>query len=284
MATDFIGFTIDGVHSKDLGLYRVSDGSRYNDDLVPPTKDVTVEVPGGDGSYYFGSYFTQRTIPISVAFDDLSESQFRQIKHIIGSKKIQELVFDEAPYKTYYVKASGSQSLKYICFDKYSDENGTERVYKGEGMLNFIAFDPFAHCTKKFKEQYEEDNIEEWIDAAGLASGGEYDIFANGTADLYNPGDIETDWILITESMPSSLSIDGEVFMTFSGSLENGEKLYLDSKKNLAFSKKDDSDSITLRNDCIKSGHWKKIPLEESQFTVEGNNTNPSIEYDYLYL
>jgi hypothetical protein len=33
---DFIGFTFGGIHSSKLGLVRVSDGSRYNEDLLPP--------------------------------------------------------------------------------------------------------------------------------------------------------------------------------------------------------------------------------------------------------
>jgi hypothetical protein len=33
---DFIGFTLGDIHSSELGLMRVSDGSRYNEDLLPP--------------------------------------------------------------------------------------------------------------------------------------------------------------------------------------------------------------------------------------------------------
>jgi hypothetical protein len=33
---DYIGFTFNGVHSSELGLVRVSNGSRYETDLLPP--------------------------------------------------------------------------------------------------------------------------------------------------------------------------------------------------------------------------------------------------------
>jgi hypothetical protein len=47
---DFIGFTYNGKHSiGDFGIYRTSDGSRYNDDLVPALNDKTADIPGGDG-------------------------------------------------------------------------------------------------------------------------------------------------------------------------------------------------------------------------------------------
>jgi phage-related protein len=57
---DYIGFTFNGVHSSDLGIVRVSNGSRFDENLLPTIKDKTVEVSGRDGAYYFGSQYTQR--------------------------------------------------------------------------------------------------------------------------------------------------------------------------------------------------------------------------------
>src|SRR5574344_845122 len=106
LSGDFIGFTFNGVHSSDMGIIRTSDGSRFNENLLPTSTDKTVQIPGGDGTYYFGSNYTQRQIPISVATDELTETQFRQLKQWLGDKQIHPLVFDEAPYKTYMVKTS----------------------------------------------------------------------------------------------------------------------------------------------------------------------------------
>ena len=80
LSGDFIGFTFNGVHSSDMGIIRTSDGSRFNENLLPTFTDKTVQIPGGDGTYYFGSNYTQRQIPISVATDELTETQFRQLK------------------------------------------------------------------------------------------------------------------------------------------------------------------------------------------------------------
>ena len=139
---DFIGFWIGNTHSSELGIIRTSDGSRFNENLLPTIQDQTVQVPGGDGFYYFGSYYTQRPFNIQIAFDNMSEAQFRQLKQIIGTKKMVQLIFDETPYKYYSVKSTGTSDLKYICFD---DENN-QRVYKGEGILSFIAYDPFGYA------------------------------------------------------------------------------------------------------------------------------------------
>lgn len=197
---DFIGFWIDNIHSSELGIIRTSDGSRFNENLLPTIQDKTVQVPGGDGFYYFGSYYTQRQFNIPIAFDNLEEKDFRRLRQIIGSKKMVKLVFDEAPYKYYSVKSTGSPTLKYICFDVEVDSssggaddeetqsgdstptqasaaenqditNGavyyqspssvtTKRVYKGEGTLNFIAYDPFGYARALSLEELKLPNGE----------------------------------------------------------------------------------------------------------------------------
>lgn len=118
---DFIGFTYDGKHSfRDLGIYRTSDGSRYNDNLVPQMTEKTAEIPGGDGQYYFNTTHKTRQFAIPIAFDHLTEVQYRTIRKWLDGKKIAELVFDEAPYKAYSAKVTGTPSLKTLCFE----ENG----------------------------------------------------------------------------------------------------------------------------------------------------------------
>ena len=115
---DFIGFTFNDKHSSELGIVRTSDGSRFNENLLPVYSDKTVVVPGEDGTYYFGSNFTQRVFDIPIAFDSLTEKQFRDLRGIFGDKKIHNLIFDEAPYKVYQARINENPSLKYICVDE----------------------------------------------------------------------------------------------------------------------------------------------------------------------
>ena len=59
---DFVGFTYNGVHSiRDLKIYRTSNGSRYDENMTATMTDLTADVPGGDGQYYFGTTFKNRT-------------------------------------------------------------------------------------------------------------------------------------------------------------------------------------------------------------------------------
>ena len=182
---DFLGFTFNGIHSSDLGIFRVSDGSRYTENLFPTIQDKTAQRPGADGMYYYGSFYTQRPFNISIAYDNLTDEQLRRIKLLFSDKEPHDLIFDETPYKVYKVKATGTPNLKYVCFDKpkeydYRDTEidvglkdksqlygvgakvPTGRIYKGEGQLNLIAYEPFARSRYKYLDEYVFTKVPEW--------------------------------------------------------------------------------------------------------------------------
>ena len=147
--TSFIGFSFAGRHSSEFNLYRVSTGSRYQEDLVPVSSDSTEEIIGGDGAYYFGTRKEPLELPLSVAFDNITEAQFRQMRAWLSGEETQPIIFDERPYKTYYGKVNGAPHLEYICFK----EKG-KRIYKGEGTINFICYYPYAKCPFAFNHEY----------------------------------------------------------------------------------------------------------------------------------
>lgn len=164
---DYMGFTYNNTHSSSLGIVRTSDGSRFNENLLPTIQDKTVQVPGGDGTYFFGSYFTQRQFSVPFAFDSLTEEQIRRIKEVFGDKQIHDLIFDEAPYKVYSAKVTGTATIKYIPFA----EGATNRVYKGEGTIQFTCYYPFARCRFTTLEECKGySNWEEWIEASRIAT------------------------------------------------------------------------------------------------------------------
>ena len=97
---DFVGITFvplkeDGqedldnkVYSQDLHIYRISSSNRYDDTLVPTLKHQTVEVPGGDGTYWFGAQHTQRPFKLDFAYKDLTESDLRTLRKLFNGKNI----------------------------------------------------------------------------------------------------------------------------------------------------------------------------------------------------
>jgi hypothetical protein len=100
---------------------------------------------------------------------------------LFNGKEVQDLIFDEQPYKVYSAKVTGTPTLKTICFD---DENG-KRVYRGEGSVAFTCYYPFARTPDwvwskdddgnyiateadgRLLESYKDySNVDEWNDSA----------------------------------------------------------------------------------------------------------------------
>ncbi len=149
---DFISFSYNGVHSTELGVVHVSTSDRYADSLLPTIQDKTVQVPGSDGTYFFGSFYTQQQFPLSVAFDNVSEDQIRLARRVFGDRQSHPLIFDEEPYKIYYAKITSTPQLNYVPFQNYDEDADTRpRIYKGEGTINFICYEPFAHTPNNYK-------------------------------------------------------------------------------------------------------------------------------------
>ena len=315
---DYIGFTYNGKHSSELGIVRTSDGSRFNENLLPTMQDKTVQVPGADGTYYFGSYYTQRQFNISFAFDSLTEFQVAQLKSHFGDKGIHDLIFDECPYKVYSAKVTGTATIKHIAFS----EGATNRLYKGEGSIQFTCYNPFARSRYKFLDDYSDTdypNKVEWKDASGMRKNKEYDKRTidewcsppdGGAKDrflLFNPGDKESDWILTipfnNDKIPSTM-----IKLNRKGSnLELSEitkkqnsvatEIRINSRTNLIEGCNNGKPTGELYNEHIESGAFFKIPIIKK--TNDGDDDDgyiaeallvsniigvtPTIQYDYNY-
>ena len=138
---DFVGFTFNGKHCiKDFKMYRTSNGSRYDDTLVPELNTKTADIPGGNGQIYFYTKYKTRKFSINLAFENLTEKQYREARAWLDGQEIHDLIFDEAPYKVYSASVGAPPTFKTVCFN-----NGNERVYKGEASITFTCHYPFAH-------------------------------------------------------------------------------------------------------------------------------------------
>lgn len=290
MLIDFCGFTFNGIHTSELNIIRVSNGSRYNGTLGPAFQDKTAPIEGGDGILFWDSFYTNNPFPIQFAFDSITEAQFRRLRQVFCAKAIGELIFDETPYKAYTAKVQSPAQIQYICFD---DKNGN-RVYKGEGTIQFIAYYPYAKSVHKFLNEFDDafyTNKSEWSASSGMLSArGTYD--GTGTSiTLYNAGDIETDWqafYTMTSSGCALTSIslnNGEGQMAFSAiSRKDSSDAYLRLNSRTQLIEGCDSNKVptgTLYNEHLTAGDFFKIPLGESTFV--SNTSCAEIKYTYLY-
>lgn len=296
---DFTGFRFNGVHSSELGLVRVSNGSRYDDTLLPTFQDKTAQIPGGHGTLYWESFYVQKPFTIQVAYDSVTEDDYRRIRQLFNAEAIGELIFDELPYKAYTAKVSNPPQLKWICFN----QNG-QRIYKGEGTINFVCYRPFAHSVYKYLDEYigtAYANKSEWAASSNmLPSRGNYDSVGGVSTKLYNAGDMEADFCLYcpvnsTANNLTQIALGGAIKMKFTPFTKKltDTHIRINSRTNLVegmiynTSTGIYTPSGLLYNEYISAGDFFKIPTTTSadnlQLTVTGSIIS-KLDYNYLYF
>jgi len=270
---DFIGFTYNNIHSTEFGVIRTSNGDRYENSLIPDFEDQSTQIPGKDGSYYFRTDYSTKTFSIPIAFDTISEEDFRRFNKHFGDKKLHYLTFDEAPYKSYHVKIASAPSLEYLCFE----EGNNKRVYKGEGTLEFVAYEPFAITTignnggfKKYLDNYTEENKLEWAAASGmLETKGDYDKYklgdttGKGYFKILNPGDLDTPFGLKLDFVDNIIE-QTEISIFKNGIKDNTKVLNINKIK-----KSDITTDVEIKSIYIDSRTHLIYALD-----TNGNNTN----------
>ena len=279
---DFTSFSFKGIDSSDLGITRVSDGSRYTDDLLPTSQDKTAVIPGGDGTYYWGTNHTQKVFNIPIAFDNLSEEQYKRLRQVFNTKELGELKFAETDYKYYMAKPTGIPQLKTVCFDGKDDKGNATRIYKGEGTIQFTAYYPYAKSVEKVVKAYDLTNTKEIT--------------------LENLGDLEADFYLICSFSKGyeaqllegiTISQDGNTI----GKLSFGNKIpdhnasdagiRVNSKTNLieGYNVVGNVRTPTKRiyNKYITGGDFFKLPVGKFTLTLIGDVKWCQLEYNQIY-
>ena len=212
----FIGFTFDGIHSSQLGIFRTSDSNRYQTNLIPKLMDITTDLPTTTGLYYWGTNYGNREFSVSYAFFGLSERQLGQLKEFFSGKKIAPLIFDEEPYKVWSAKITGSATAKYVCF-----ANDDIRLYAGSGQLQFTTYYPYAQSREEYLEKYTEDFIPEWREANSIFSDKENTIFIKPAILFYNLEEIDYGAIVGYESSFSNWLSDMDLLVSSDLDLAN---------------------------------------------------------------
>ncbi len=302
---DFLGFQLGDFHSVQLNITRVSSGDRYSETLTPDLKHTTTPIPGGDGTYYWDTYYSQKNFTIDFAFDDLRDEDLRRLKQELSKKGLRPLIFDETPWKKYMVVCSSAPNLKYIAFSHLES-----KVYKGEGSIQLTAFYPFGMATKPIVYDKFVNNDDRLY---------EYDIINDG--DLPSPPIIR---FMITSALngneetgetPSIVLYDRRKYningggrddykiceLNFFGKDDNGNystywqpvsseekgqryalinmRLHLIENVNSNFEK---DEKTTLCNRAIRSGDFFEIPVGEYKLVIK-HVIKPYVEFTPLY-
>lgn len=186
---EFLSFNYRGISSADMGIVRVSDGSRLHKDLLPPSEERSITVEGRDGELLTNSWHSTRTFTLDIAYDNISEADKRKLGEWLEPTTEGELYFEEHKYKVYTVRVTDEVRLDFIPFNIKDDEY----VYKGEGQITFKAYYPYAispvQTIHKNEAGYQGSNIPTPETAESL----NYNkMLETGRMRLFNAGQVQT--------------------------------------------------------------------------------------------
>ena len=152
----------------------------------------------------------------------------------------------------------------------------------------------FQLVTEKWLSYYEDDNVGEWAEASGLLFSKKvnnvdyYDTYNAGTIPLYNPGDIDTDFVLNltvnkgTEGSPINsivVTLDSNNHFTLNTtSLSTGTVIVVDTKKRLI------KVGATVKNNLLINGNLFSIPVSKTISLSITGVTTATITYPYKFL
>lgn len=320
---DYVGFTYAGIHSSQFGIKSVTNGDRYQRYLSPEFQDLTQSTIGRDGTLYFGNNKNKNTFTFNIAFDDMTEEDYRGLRRWLNSG-ISEFILDETPYIKYYAKPGAPVQISFLVF---LDDYG-ERVYKGEFQVGFVCYDSFGYSVHKWLEDYSmtgfgagdtleldqiSSSVKEWAASSRLLPAQTYhdityDVYNKdeNCFYLYNPGDLACDFTLEFKANQSNLvlnlfewdedsgapSTQASYSQTLTDIPTDSGKVVIDTYKRLIYIEHIDGSKEPI-NDCWTAGNFFQIPTNQdlgqysilqASFTGGTKGDNVKITYDYKYL
>ena len=243
-----MGFSYNGVHCEDLGLYYAPDATARMLS-TPSYKPTTQAVTAHPGAYWYGNTVEARSFSLECYYEDATVAQTEEILQWVDRNSFGKLVFDDRPYVYYLVRPSKAPSGKrYV--GHYACTSPNELVYSGTISLEFTAYDPFGYMT--------ETTCLDWTDDAVKATGVLIEsMMPTNSATLgnhliYNPGTEATPLrITIAGSAPNGLSITnystGEVCSLVS--LPANDELVIDGATGFIALKSNHNPAFAYHND-----------------------------------
>ena len=141
----FTTFIFDGKDCADMGVYSTTTSGTYTMYIEPTFKDEMVEVPGYDGRYYYGTQYTSQQFQFNMFADNLSMTEYRNLKSWLKPRNIGKLVLSDQPYKYYIVKITSIGALgehpltdlQVVDYGATGDASEGSVVYTGRFTVTF---------------------------------------------------------------------------------------------------------------------------------------------------
>lgn len=186
------GFTYNGIHSSEFGLYYTRDANEkwFND----PEYDVyDDDVEWRHGGYYYGSKAKNRVFTINCFFEEIDTATKQRIKQWVRRDSSGELFFDDMPF-VYWNVRPGKIPVGQWLLD-------TNESHSGTVTITFNAYEPFGYLTRKSNRgEYDNDGAKDYCSLISSDHMPDAPEITDTHFDIYNPG---------TEECGLSIEISG---------------------------------------------------------------------------
>ena len=169
----FATFIFDGKDCADMGVYSITSGSTYTMSLGPNFKDETLEVPAYDGRYYYGTQYTTQQFQFNLFADNLSVTEYRNLRTWLKPRNIGKLILSDQPYKYYIVKVTSVGTLgaipltdaQHVVHSVLGDMADGNVVYTGKFS---VTFQTVGSCYGYGLSYYRDDLIYDALNNYGV--------------------------------------------------------------------------------------------------------------------
>ena len=107
----FTTFIFDDKDCANMGVYSITSGGTYTLETEPSFSDELLSVPNYDGRYYYGSQLSHQQFQFNLFADNLSGTEYRNLKAWLSPRKVGKLILSDQPYKYYIVKPISISAL-----------------------------------------------------------------------------------------------------------------------------------------------------------------------------
>ena len=191
MNKEYIDIKFGDNWASEFNLVVVSTGDRYTPPVFGNINANTSTVAGKRGVYKWKTQYNEKIFTVNMAFDNLSMRDVSKIKAWLNPSKTQKLIFNDEPYKFYYVSLNSDPKFEFLPFKEEEGKRVGDRtvfngIYKGDLVVEFIALDGVGYSENGSYEEVEiEPNLEygnseyfntiqPWVQASNLLNGTDY--------------------------------------------------------------------------------------------------------------
>lgn len=171
----YLSFSFGGKNIEDFELIVTSQGPQSKQ-IMGNFRDLTSSYEVIDGQYYWGTYFDNAEITLTLSTDSMTQEHLDSFINWFKPGEEKELIFAEHPNRAIMARVMTAPTMSMIPFTQEAEiiinevvYTTTTSLYKGDITLSFIMDSPFWYAKSNLLAINNDAVVTQWINANGEA-------------------------------------------------------------------------------------------------------------------